>query len=528
MTKWLANLPLYKKLYSIVIAFLVGTLAMAALSTLGMNVLSATRAYVGAEGQWAKAQKEAVYSLDNYALTHDEKWYRRFQDFVKGPHGVKKFRLEMEKPEPDMKVAFAGLVVGGNAPEDFDDMVRLFRQFRRFGYIDKAIHIWADADLALDELENLAGRLYAHRTTHKTHLNAEAQKEEALLLSQIHALNDRLIELENSFSRTLGEASRWAKGLLLGGVLLCMALVAGVGFLFLRLIVKDLILRARSLVQAMEAVAKGEHNLRCDDSAKDEIGFAAASFNKMTAKLQETTVYLVQSEKLNALGELTASISHELKQPLNIIQIISQGLERDIEKNRLKEDELKSSLADVRVQITRMSEIIEHMRLFTRRAEFAMEKHHINEVIEQACKFFTQQLTNRNIELTRSLGSDLPFSMLDAIQLEQVVINLIANAKDAIEGNARKDGKIEIKTHKVNQSVAIQISDNAGGIPDLVLARIFEPFFTTKAPGKGTGLGLSISKKIVENHNGQLAVVTKLGEGSTFTITLPAVAERIV
>ena len=115
MTKWLANLPLYKKLYSIFIAFMVGTLAMAALSTLGMNVLSATRAYVGAEGQWAKAQKEAVYSLDNYALTHDEKWYRRFQDFVKVPHGVEKFRLEMEKPEPDMKVAFAGLVEIGRA-----------------------------------------------------------------------------------------------------------------------------------------------------------------------------------------------------------------------------------------------------------------------------------------------------------------------------------------------------------------------------------------------------------------------------
>ncbi|MGK5089405.1 hypothetical protein WDW86_17785 [Bdellovibrionota bacterium FG-2] len=95
----------------------------------------------------------------------------------------------------------------------------------------------------------------------------------------------------------------------------------------------------------------------------------------------------------------------------------------DIKKNRLKEDELKTGLSDVRVQIARMSEIIEHMRLFTRRAEFAMEKHNVNAVIEQTCKFFTQQLTNRSIELTKTLETDLPSSMLDPIQLEQVVIN---------------------------------------------------------------------------------------------------------
>ncbi|MGK5089404.1 HAMP domain-containing protein [Bdellovibrionota bacterium FG-2] len=315
MMKWLSNLPLSKKLNSIIIMFLVGTLAMAGLSTLGMKVLSGTRAFVGAEGQWAKAQKEAVYSLYSYVSTHDERWYRRFQEFLKVPNGMEVFRVEMEKPDPDMKVALNGLIAGHNAPEDFDDMANLFRRFRGFGHIDKAIHIWADADLAIDELESLSGRLYTHHVTHKSHLDAEDQKEEALLSSQIHTVNDRLIEHENNFSRTLGEASRWAKGVLLAGILLCMALVAAFGFLFLRLIIKDLTHRTRILVQGMEAVAKGEHNLRCDDSAKDEIGVAAASFNKMTAKLQETTVYLVQSEKLNALGELTASISHELKNP---------------------------------------------------------------------------------------------------------------------------------------------------------------------------------------------------------------------
>ncbi len=250
-------------------------------------------------------------------------------------------------------------------------------------------------------------------------------------------------------------------------------------------------------------------------------------------KLKESTAQLVQSEKLNALGEMIASISHELKQPLNVIKIISQSLEIDIKRNRFKPEELTGNISDIKKQVDKLSEIIEHMRIFTRKSSTVMEKNCVNRVIEQACKFFSQQLKIYNIELTTDLGSDLPQILLDPIQIEQVIVNLIGNARDALNETERNDGRIAIKTHKTDsstsllgrESVVIEITDNAGGIPEHVLKKIFEPFFTTKAPGKGTGLGLSISKKIVENHRGIIAIETKGGEGSNFVITLPAIAE---
>ncbi|MBF0300048.1 MAG: PAS domain S-box protein [Oligoflexia bacterium] len=260
--------------------------------------------------------------------------------------------------------------------------------------------------------------------------------------------------------------------------------------------------------------------------------------DEIKENLKETTLNLVQSEKLNALGELTASIAHELKQPLNIIRIISQSLEMDIKKNRLKDEELKNGLVDIKKQIDKMSEVIEHMRIFTRRTGTLMEEKNVNTVVETACKFFYQQLQSNNVELIIKLEDNLPDVLIDAIQIEQVLINLISNAKDAFESNNTKEAKNEIKTYTVynvdnvgnidsNKSLAgkklvvLEITDNAAGIPDEIVKKIFDPFFTTKAPGKGTGLGLSISKKIIENHHGNISLKTKINEGSHFIISLP-------
>ncbi|MBF0314596.1 MAG: PAS domain-containing protein [Oligoflexia bacterium] len=253
--------------------------------------------------------------------------------------------------------------------------------------------------------------------------------------------------------------------------------------------------------------------------------------DEIKENLKEATINLFQAEKMSALGELTAGIAHEIKQPLNVIRMIAQSLEMDIKKNRLKEDELKSGLIDVKKQIDRMSEIIEHMRIFTRRAGTFMEKKDINEVVQTTCKFFYQQLKAHDIELSSQLGSNLPTVLLDPVQIEQVIINLINNAKDAFETANMKgeEAKIEIKTYLIEEKesplegklVVLEVIDNAGGIPEEVARKIFDPFFTTKAPGKGTGLGLSISKKIIENHRGTITLKTKLQEGSCFTISLP-------
>ena len=245
-------------------------------------------------------------------------------------------------------------------------------------------------------------------------------------------------------------------------------------------------------------------------------------------ELKDATVQLVQSEKLAALGELTAGVAHELNQPLNGIKIVAQSLIRDIRKDRLDVEELDQELAEVVFQVDRMSEIIDHMRIYSRRSDGAnQEMIDVNDIIDGANKFLYQQLTNHNIKVLKQFGSDLPQVLGDPIRLEQVVQNLITNARKAVDSSANGNKSIEIKTYQDNgRHVVFEVSDNGLGIPADKLELIFEPFFTTREKGEGTGLGLSISKTIVEEHNGRIEAASNPGDKTTFRVFLPIAQDQ--
>ena len=241
-------------------------------------------------------------------------------------------------------------------------------------------------------------------------------------------------------------------------------------------------------------------------------------------KLQQIESHLVQSEKLSALGELTAGVSHELNQPLNGIKIISQALLRDIKKNRLEEEELEEDLTEIVKQVNKMAEIINHMRIYTRNTEGnSSEMIDISTVIEGPFKILDQQLKTHGIEVVKEFAPGLPEVMCDPIRLEQVFMNLIANAKGSVESCGKENKRIEIRAYESDdsQSVEVTVKDNGEGIPEHLRQKIFQPFFTTKEPGKGTGLGLSVSHKIIEEHRGRIELESKVGEGTTFKVILP-------
>ena len=241
-------------------------------------------------------------------------------------------------------------------------------------------------------------------------------------------------------------------------------------------------------------------------------------------ELKQTTLQLVQSEKMSALGELTAGVAHELNQPLNGIKIISQSILRDMEKNRFEEDKLGEELTEIVHQVNKMAEIIDHMRVFTRKSEGMPEEMiDLNTVIEGPFKLLNQQLKDHNIEVVTELAPTLPRVMGDPIRLEQVFMNLITNARNAVDSYGEDNKRIEIRTYKVDnrKEVAAEVKDNGGGIPEDLRDKIFQPFFTTTDPGKGTGLGLSVSGKIVEEHRGRIELETEEGKGSTFRVILP-------
>jgi histidine kinase len=241
---------------------------------------------------------------------------------------------------------------------------------------------------------------------------------------------------------------------------------------------------------------------------------------------------LIQASKMATLGEMATGVAHELNQPLSVIKTASSFLRRKASKREeISPDILETMVEEMDKHVDRASKIIGHMRDFGRKSDVVKEKVHINDVLRRAVDFFKQQLKLREIEVVEVLDKDLPPVLADPNRLEQVFVNLLINARDAIEKKgeteARKKGPklITLKTKADDAMVSIEVSDTGTGIPEALLHRVFEPFFTTKKVGKGTGLGLSISYGIVQDYDGTIKVESKEGEGATFVLRFPRVRE---
>ncbi|MBZ0168502.1 Histidine kinase [Candidatus Methylomirabilis lanthanidiphila] len=238
-----------------------------------------------------------------------------------------------------------------------------------------------------------------------------------------------------------------------------------------------------------------------------------------TRALKQTQAQLIQSGKLAAVGTLAAGVAHELNQPLMIIRGYAQELLQD---RRITDAEIRDDLWRIEAQTTRMVAIINHLRDFSRESKGRREGVDLNRIVSDALTFLDQQLKSRNIVVTQELSPDRPQVWVDPLQIEQVLLNLITNARDAME--AAGFGTIIVRTEPVSGGrVALSVTDIGPGIPDDIRSRIFDPFFTTKEVGKGTGLGLSICHGIVEEHGGALTVESPVadGQGARFTIVLP-------
>ncbi len=241
---------------------------------------------------------------------------------------------------------------------------------------------------------------------------------------------------------------------------------------------------------------------------------------------------LIQASKMATLGEMATGIAHELNQPLSVIKTASGFLIKKVKKEEaIKEAILRTMAEEIDSHVDRASKIINHLREFGRKSEVKKEAVQVNEALEKAVDIFSQQLKLREIEVIRELQANLPPVLANSNRLEQVFINLLINARDAIEEKIEKTGerslskKITLKTSARSGTVIIEIGDTGTGIPAAVLDKIFDPFFTTKKVGRGTGLGLAISYGIVQDYDGDIRVETVEGEGSNFIIQFPIAGE---
>jgi C4-dicarboxylate-specific signal transduction histidine kinase len=274
-----------------------------------------------------------------------------------------------------------------------------------------------------------------------------------------------------------------------------------------------------------------QSNLKLETSRKAMIhimGDLQKTTDEITRRekeLREKQEQLVQAGKLATLGELTTGVAHELNNPLNNIALfignVMDALDLGVATPELTKRHLNNALR----QVHKATEIISHLRTFGRAAPASRGVVHVNDVIERALSLMDQQLRSRQVEVRLELSADNPRVLANAIQLEQVFINLLANARDALKD--AKVRRVRVRSEIVRDGfVDVTFEDTGAGIAEGLEQRIFDPFFTTKDVGQGTGLGLSITYGIVKDHKGTISVLKRPpGEGATFVVQLPLASD---
>jgi C4-dicarboxylate-specific signal transduction histidine kinase len=270
-----------------------------------------------------------------------------------------------------------------------------------------------------------------------------------------------------------------------------------------------------------------QSNLRLENSRKamihimSDLKETTAEVQRRELELREKQEQLVQAGKLATLGELTTGVAHELNNPLNniglfignAIDLIELGM-ADTEPERILQ-ELNNAMQQVR----KATEIISHLRTFGRAASVSRERLSVIQVVQRSLSLMREQLRLRQIEVKLHFPPEDILILGNAIQLEQVFINLLTNARDALLNSSPKIITITCEVHE--QLINISVKDTGPGIPSGLEQRIFDPFFTTKDVGTGTGLGLSITYGIIKEHQGTILVENYPGEGALFLIQLP-------
>jgi signal transduction histidine kinase len=396
-------------------------------------------------------------------------------------------------------------------------------------------------------------------------LNGEAQT----VFDDIGAILEELVQVNESasFEAALRAEETYTRTKRM--TLLTLVVVTLVAVVFATVLVRLITRPVKQLAAAAQRITEGDIEVELDVVANDEIGHLSRSFNAMTAslrearnrieaqqyslemanvelesknsdledalkQLRETQQQLIMREKMASLGNLVAGVAHEINNPVGAVKSAADTSARSIEMvcRALQEgtsledvnankrfltalEILKSNNAITVTASDRIAEIVRSLKNFARLDEAAFQEADLHEGLDSTLTLLHHVLKDR-ISVVKRYG-ELPPVQCYPNQLNQVFMNVLSNAEQAIEGQ----GTITINTERQGDTVAVQICDDGAGVPDADLKRIFDPGFTTKGVGVGTGLGLSISYNIVQKHHGKIVAESEPGRGTTITISIP-------
>jgi len=315
-----------------------------------------------------------------------------------------------------------------------------------------------------------------------------------------------------------------------------------------------------------EKIADGDLSQRVEDYGENEMGQLSKSFNKMADRVGEHVAYLqranrdlritrqelIRSEKLASVGRLAAGVAHEIGNPLGAILGYTDMMLKGVDDEAVQRDFLERIEKELRKIDLTIRELLD----YSRSSSLEVKETNVNRVVRETLSLVSHQKGFESLKLEQRLDENLPAVLADERQLQQIMINIVLNAVDAMpDGGAlrlvteivmaiddnvdfvrrrREDGVPDEFTIKpgeqkgcADEMVKISVTDTGTGIGEDSINKIFDPFYTTKEPGSGTGLGLSISQRIIETFNGKIEVQSELGKGTTFTILLPALRNKV-
>lgn len=518
MRKWWHGLSVSKKLYSVV--GVMGLLIAAELGTLyfAMTTLSAVRAFVSGEGSWSKAQKNAVYNLQLYAITREEDYYAKFHEQLVVPLGDREARAELNKENPDYKVVTEGFLRGQNHPNDIPGMIRLVRRFHRVPHLARAIEKWHEGDVLLSELIILAGRL---RAEDSKGINGSERAIDRIV-TQISILDEKLTRAETEFSARLGEASRWLETLLMVLLLLAVVTVEGTGLILTVSFGRGLNESLLELKNAAVRVGSGDFSQQVPVRSEDELGQLAEAINAMTANLRVQKSGRENAEHASETKNLfLANMSHEIRTPLNAILGFSEMLGR----SDLSEDDRAKYAKIIKRTGTSLTAIINDIldisKVEAEQIEVESVSFSLSQLMADLYALMKMRCDEKGVDLQFVKKGDVPeWIQSDPSRLRQILANIIGNSIKFTEV-----GTVKVVYEVSGSDLVFFVEDTGGGIAPDRVDRLFKPFSqgddSVKKKFGGTGLGLMISQRLAQLLGGDVGLeANNPPVGSTFFVRI--------
>jgi two-component system, NtrC family, sensor kinase len=270
----------------------------------------------------------------------------------------------------------------------------------------------------------------------------------------------------------------------------------------------------RRLREGARRIAAGDYGKRISETGPTEIADLAREFNSMGRAVQDREEEKLRAARIAIAGKMAGQVAHEVRNPLSSIGLNTELLEDELGE---RDSEARELCRKIRGEVDRLTQITE-IYLGLRGGKPKLARESLNAIVDDLVGFVRKDLANRGVILETELDAGDPSGNIDGNQIRQCLINLVRNAADAVAG--RGGGRVVLRTRRDRDRVEIAIEDDGVGIPAEQLPRLFEPFFSTKRGG--TGLGLAVTQQIVQDHGGEIRVASRVGRGTTFTLSVPA------